>query len=129
MHILVIDDKFCTLGLALCCFHRVDELGNALSVAEESLHNLWDIHRVDGVKARIKLNEMVQEFEGCDIGVESVRVLELLVSCFVNDGHDEFLAGIIGRLVELTVVSSCFLFYFCSMDFCSCGILVDCAIV
>ena len=129
MHILVIDDEFCTLGLALRCFHSVYELRNAFSVAEDSLNDLWDIHRVDGVKARTKLGEMVQEFEGRDIGVESVRVLELLVPCFVNDGYDEVLAGIIGRIVELTVMSLCFVFSFCSMDLYVCGVLVDCVIV
>ena len=64
-------------------------------------------------KGQKKLGEMVQEFEGRDIGVESVRVLELLVPCFVNGVHDEIPAGIIGRLVELTVISSCFLFSLC----------------
>ena len=90
---------------------------------------MWDIHRVDGVKTQTKLGEMVQEFEGCDIGVEGVRILELLVPCFVNDGYDEVLAGVIGRLVELTVISLCFVFSLRSMDFCSCGVLVYCVIV
>ena len=127
--VIVIDDEFYTLGFVLRCFHCVYELRNAFSVAEESLHYLWDIHRVEGVKARIELNEMVDEFEGRDIGVESVRALELLVPCFFNNGHDEVSAGNIGRLVELTVISSCFWFSFCLMNFCSCGVLVNCVIV
>ena len=93
------DDEFFTLGFALRCFHRVYELRNAFSVDEESLQDLWDIHRVDGVKARTELGEMVEEFEGRDIGLESVRVLELLVPCSINNIHDEVSAGIIGRLI------------------------------
>ena len=90
---------------------------------------MWETHRVDSVNTQTKFGEMVQEFEGRDIGVEGVRVLELLVPCFVNDGYDEVLAGIIGRIVELTVISSCFVFSLRSMDFCSCGVLVDYVIV
>ena len=65
---------------------------------------MWDIHRLEVVKARTELGEMVEEFEGRDIGVESVRVLELLVTCFVNNGHDEVSVGIIGCLLELTFI-------------------------
>ena len=81
---------------------------------------MWDIHRVDGVKAQTKLGEMVQEFEGRDIGVEGVRVLKLFVPCFVNDGYDEVSAGVIGRLVELAVISLCFglLFLWCPCRLC-----------
>ena len=122
-------DKFCTLGFVLRCLHCIYEFRNAFSVAEEGFHYLWDIHRVDVVKAQTELGEMVEEFDGRDIGVESGRVLELLVPCFVNDGHDEVSAGIIGCLVEFTVISSCIVFYLCSMDFCSCGILLGCVIV
>ena len=84
------DDDFCTPGFALRCFRCVYELSNAFSVAEECLRELCDIHRVDGVKARTVLGEMVEDFEGRTINVESVRVLKLLVTCFVNNGHDEF---------------------------------------
>ena len=94
------------LGVALCCFHRVDELSNVFSIVEESLHDLWDIHRVDSVKTRTKLGEMVQEFAGHDIGVEGVRVFELLLPCFVNNGDNGVSASFIGRLMELTVISS-----------------------
>ena len=111
--------SFCTLGLALCRFHRVDELRNSFSIAEEILHGLWDIHRVDSVKTRKKLGDMFQELEGNDISVEGVRVLKILAPCFVNDSHDEVLAGIIGRLVEMTVISLCFMSSLCLMDFCS----------
>ena len=97
MHILVIDDDFFTLGFALRCFRCVYELNNAFSFAEDILHYLWDIHRVDSVKARTKLGEMIEEFQGRYIGVESVRVLELLVPCFINNGHDEVSTNIIGR--------------------------------
>ena len=110
MQILLIDDEFCALGLALQCFHRIDELRYAFRISEESIHDLLDMHRVNVVKAQTKPYEMVQEFEGGDIGVESVRVIELLVPFFVNNGHDEFLAGIIGRLIELTIIYLCLVF-------------------
>ena len=93
------DDEFCMLGFLLRCFHCVYELQNYFSVAEDSLHYLRDIHRVDCLKAQTELGEMFEEFEGRDIGLERVRVLELLVSCFINNVHDEFSAGIIGRLI------------------------------
>ena len=96
---------------------------------KEGLRYFRNIHRIGGVKARTELGEMVQEFEGRDVFVKRVRVLEILVPCFVNDGHDKVLAGIIGRLVELTVIYSCLVFSLCSMDFCSCGVLVDCVIL
>ena len=102
---------------------------NAFSVAEESLHELLDIHRVDGVKARTKPGEMVEEFEGREVGVENGRFLELLVPCFVNNGHGEVSGSIIGRIVELTVISYCLVFSFFLINFCSCGVLVKCVII
>ena len=72
---------------------------------------------------------MVQEFEGRDIGVEGDRFLELLLPFLVNDGHDVVMAGIIGCLVELTVISSCFVFSLCSTYFYSFCILIDRIIV
>ena len=47
-----------------------------------------NIHRVHGVKPQTKLCEVVQEFEGRGLGVEGVRVLELL------DHLTEFCSGI-----------------------------------
>ena len=98
------DDEFRTLIFVLRCIHCLYELQNAFSIAEEGLHYLWDIHRVDGVKARTELVEMVKEFEGRDIGLECVRVLKLLVPCYVNNVHDEVSADIIGRLIDLTSI-------------------------
>ena len=106
------DDEFCMFGFSLRCFRCIYKLRDPFSVAEEVLRYLGDIHRIDGVKAQTELGEMVEDFEGRDIGVESVRVLELLVPCFINNGHDEVSTNIIGRLVELTVISYCFLFTF-----------------
>ena len=119
MQILVIDDKFCTLGFALCCLHCVDELWYPLCILVERLHELQSIHRVHSVKPRTKLYEVVQEFEGHDIGVEGIRALEILAPSFVYDSHDEASAGIVGRLVELTVISSCFVLSLRSKQFCS----------
>ena len=112
MHILVIYDEFCTLGFLLRCFHGVNKLRDPFSVSEEGLHYLRDIHRIDSVKSRKKLGEMVEDFEGRDVRVKRIRVLKLLVPGFVNDFHDEVLARITGRFVELTVISLCFVFSF-----------------
>ena len=129
MQILVDDDEFCTLGFTLCCLHRVDELWYPLCIIVERLHELRNINRVHGVKPRTKFCKVVQEFEGRDLGVEGIRVLELLVPRFVYNSHDDDSAGIVGRLVELTVISLCFVLSLCSMHFCSCSVFIYCIIV
>ena len=98
MQILVVDDEFCTLGFTLCGLHCVDELWYALCILVELLHELRNIKRVHGVKSRTKLCKVVEEFEGRDLGVEGIRVLELLVQRFFYDSHDEALAGILAVL-------------------------------
>ena len=52
------------------------------------------------------------EFEGRDLCVEGVQVLELLVPSLIDNCHDKALAGIVGRLVELLVISLCFVLAF-----------------
>ena len=53
---------------------------------------------------------MVKEFEGRDVRIKRIRVLELLVPFLVHDFHDEFLAGRFCRFVERTVISPGFMF-------------------
>ena len=60
MHILVMDDEFCALGFALRFFRYFYKLRDPFSFAEEGLHYLRDIHRIDGLKAQTELGEMVQ---------------------------------------------------------------------
>ena len=57
------------------------------------------------MKSSAKFCQLVQEFDGRDLCVEGIRVLELLVPIFIDNYYDEASAGIFGRLVELTVIS------------------------
>ena len=111
VHILVMNDEFCPLGFTLHCFHRVDILWDTFGVAEEVFHHLSNIHRIDSVYSQTELGEMIDYFEGRDVYVKRIKVLELLVPRFVNDFHDEVLACIIGCFVELTVISLGFVFF------------------
>ena len=72
---------------------------------------------------------MIEEFEGRDLCAEGVRVLELLLPRFVHHRHNEGLTGIVGRLIQVPVVSPRFVLAFGAMYFNSCGILLDCFIV
>ena len=124
MQILVIDDKFCTLGFALCCLHRVNELRYPLCIIVKRLHEVRNIHRVHGVNPQTKFCEVVQEFEGRDLGVKGIRILEIRVPSFVYDSHDEASPGIFGRLVELTIIYSCFVLSLRPMHFCYCCVFI-----
>ena len=55
---------------------------------------------------------MFKEFEGRDVCIKRIWVLDLLVPRLVDDFHDEFRAGRIGRFVERKVISLGFMFSF-----------------
>ena len=58
---------------------------------------------------------MVKKLEVCDVLIKRIRVLELLVTCLVDDLHDEVLACRVYRFVEGTVISPGFVFSFVLM--------------
>ena len=66
---------------------------------------------------------MVKYFEGRDVYLKRIRVLELLVPRLVDDFHNEVLAGNIGRFVERTVISLSFVFSLGLSNFSSCCVL------
>ena len=75
MHILVLYDEFCPLGISLRRFHFIDELWDALGIGEDRFHQLWDIDCIDCMEARTKLGDMVKDFEGRDVRIKHIRVL------------------------------------------------------
>ena len=72
---------------------------------------------------------MVEDFEGRDISVKRIRVLELLVPRLVDNLNDEFIAWIIGRFVEYTFILLGFMFSLISVNFSSRSVLVNCVVV
>ena len=72
---------------------------------------------------------MVKDFEGCDVCIERVRVLKLLVPSLVDHLHYEVLARRVRRFLEGTVIFPGFMLSFSMMDFCSSCVPVDFVIV
>ena len=76
-----------------------------------------------------KLGEMVKEFEGCDVRIKRILVLELLVPYLVDDFHDEVLACRVRRFVEGAVILPGFVFSFGLVGFYYYRVPVNCVIV
>ena len=72
---------------------------------------------------------MVKDFEGRDVCIKRIRVLELLVPCLVHNFHDEVLAGRVCHFVDRMVISPGLMFSFGLVNFCSRRALVNCVIV
>ena len=97
MKILVADDEFCTLGLALRRLHRVNKLGHSLQILVQQLHQLRNVDRIHHVQSRANFCQVIEELEGRDLCVEGVWVLELLVPRLVHHRRNEGSTGIVGR--------------------------------
>ena len=129
MHKLVMYDEFWPLRFLLRCFHCIDELWYSAGVAEERFRYFGNIYSINCVKPWTKFGEMVKEFEGRDVWIERIWVLEFLLPCIVDDFHDEVLAGRICCFVERAIISPGFIFSFSSVNFCSRCVLVNCVTV
>ena len=72
---------------------------------------------------------MVKEFQGRDIHIKRIWVLELLVPCLVNEFNDEVLACRVCRFVESMVIFTGFKFSFGLVEFCYRRVPVNCIII
>ena len=75
-------------------------------------------------------NQKATHLQYCrHLRIEGVGIFEFLVPRLIHHRHDEQATGIVGCFVKLPVVPFCFVFSPGSIDFQSCGILVDVVIV
>ena len=72
---------------------------------------------------------MVNKFEGRDVCVKRIWVLEILVPRLIDDFRDEVLAGSIGRFLDRTVIYLGFIFYLGLVNFSSRCVLINCVVV
>ena len=72
---------------------------------------------------------MIKDFEGCDICIKHIRVLEIVLPRLINYFHYGVLAGCIVRFLEGTVISLGFMFSLGLVKFSSRRVLVNCVIV
>ena len=75
MHILVLYDEFCPLGISLRRFHCIDELWYALGISEERFHKLCDVDCINCMKAQTNFSVMVKDSEGRDVSIKRIRLL------------------------------------------------------
>ena len=77
------------------------------------------------METQTKIGKVVEEFEGRDVRIERVRVLDLLVPRLVDDLHDEVFAVRVGCVIESTVVPLGIVLPFRLMYFRTCRTLLN----